>query len=114
MVGCAASRVTITSPVLKWARLTHAAEEGPGEESWGSYMRKIDMRRADQVIAGLVILLGVRFALVAPREFDSASWPWATGFWLVNCAVLFVACGAVQLVRIRTPRLRPACGLSLP
>ena len=65
------------------------------------------MKRLDQGIAGLMILLGIRFALVAPREFAAATWPWATGFWLVNCAVLFVSCGALQLVRIRYGAVAP-------
>ena len=66
------------------------------------------MRRVDTAIAWLIILLGVRFALVAPREFHDGSWPWATGFWLVNCAVVFVTCGTMHLVRIRHHRTVPA------
>src|SRR4029453_6587042 len=73
------------------------------------------MRRLDHAIAWLIILFGVRFALVAPREFHDGVWPWSTGFWLANCAVLFVACGAVHLIRIRygmvAPGLKRVCGL---
>jgi hypothetical protein len=65
------------------------------------------MKRIDHGIAWLIILLGVRFALVAPREFSHAAWPWAVGFWLVNCAVLFITCGALNLVRIRYGSVAP-------
>jgi hypothetical protein len=73
------------------------------------------MRRLDQALAWLVVLLGIRFALVAPREFQDGSWPWATGFWLASTAVLFVACGSMHLVRIRygavAPGLKVVCAL---
>ena len=65
------------------------------------------MKRIDQGIAWLIILLGVRFALVAPREFAHGAWPWAVGFWLLNCCVLFVTCGALNLVRIRYASVAP-------
>jgi hypothetical protein len=63
------------------------------------------MKRIDLGIAWLIMLLGVRFLLVAPREFSHGAW--AVGFWLVNCAVLFLTCGALNLVRIRYGSVAP-------
>ena len=65
------------------------------------------MRHLDRVVAWVIILLGVRFALVAPHLFANTEWPWSTGFWLVNCAVLFAMCGAVHLARIRYAAVAP-------
>jgi hypothetical protein len=65
------------------------------------------MRLLDRVVAWVIILLGVRFALVAPHLFANTEWPWSTGFWLVNCAVLFAMCGAVHLARIRYAAVAP-------
>src|SRR5262245_45345398 len=57
------------------------------------------MKRFAQVLAVLIALLGLRFALIAPREFTVGAAPWPTGFWLVNSSVLFLICGALTFLR---------------
>jgi hypothetical protein len=64
------------------------------------------MRHLDRVVAWVIILLGVRFALVAPHLFASTEWPWSTG-------CLQVVAGIVRLVLLASAALsvRPSSAL---
>src|ERR687884_622700 len=65
------------------------------------------MKHLQQIIAWLIILLGLRFGLIAPREFANGVAPWLTAFWLLNSCLLFVLCGVLNLLRIRYMAVAP-------
>lgn len=48
---------------------------------------------------------------MAPREFASGVAPWTTGFWLLNSALLFVVCGALNLLQVRYRAVAPGIRL---
>jgi hypothetical protein len=74
------------------------------------------MKRVDQVVAWLILVLAVRAAVLAPREFHTETAPSATGFWMLSSSLLFAVCGALSLLRIRygavAPGLRAAAALT--
>ena len=65
------------------------------------------MKRLQQIIAWLIILLGLRFALIAPHEFANSASPWPTAFWLLNTSLFFLVCGALNLLRTRYMAVAP-------
>jgi len=65
------------------------------------------MKRVDQVVAWLILLLAVRAVVVAPREFHTATAPWTTGFWMLSSGLLLAVCGALSLLRIRYSTVAP-------
>ena len=74
------------------------------------------MRHPDRVVAWVIILLGVRFALVAPHLFASTEWPWSTGCLQVVAGVVggeAVPAGIVGLVLLASAALsvRPSSAL---
>ena len=59
------------------------------------------MKKAEYVLASLIVLLGLRFGLVAAREFTAEGRPWPTAFYLSNTCLFFVLCGALNMLRIQ-------------
>jgi len=59
------------------------------------------MKRLDQTLAALILLLAVRGALIAPREFAANVAPWPTGFWMLSSSLLLAVCAALSFLRIR-------------
>jgi hypothetical protein len=69
------------------------------------------MKRLDQLLAWLILLLALRFGVSAQRQFAEAAAPWSAAFYLLATTLLFLMVGAVNLLRIRyasvAPGLRP-------
>jgi len=59
------------------------------------------MKRLDQTLAVLILLLALRAALIAPREFAANLAPWPTGFWMLSSSLLLAVCAALSFLRIR-------------
>jgi hypothetical protein len=74
------------------------------------------MKRFDQIVAWLLLLLALRAAAVAAREFAQGSAPWPAGFWMLGTGMLLGVCGALSLLRIRygdvAPGLRTLAALT--
>ncbi len=65
------------------------------------------MRRLDQVIAWLIVLLGVRSGLTAPRVFAATAAPWPIAFFLLSTCLLLAVCGTLNLLRNRYAAVAP-------
>jgi hypothetical protein len=74
------------------------------------------MKRLDQILAMLILLLAVRAVLIAPREFTLGARPWPGGFWMLSSSLLLAVCGALSLLRIQygatAPGLRAVAALT--
>jgi hypothetical protein len=74
------------------------------------------VKRLDQILAMLILLLAVRAVIIAPREFTLGARPWAVGFWMLSSGLLLAVCGALSLLRIRygatAPGLRAVAALT--
>lgn len=70
------------------------------------------MRRLDQILTGLVLVLSLHAAVMAVRGFRRGAPPWHEGFFMVSSSLLLLSCGTLSLLRIRyganAPGLRAA------
>jgi hypothetical protein len=65
------------------------------------------MRRLDQVLTWLILLVGLRLGLSAVRAFGSDAPPWSTAFYLAASAMLYGLCGSLNLLRLRYDAVAP-------
>jgi peptidoglycan/LPS O-acetylase OafA/YrhL len=59
------------------------------------------VKKIEQTLAYLIVLLGIRLGLIAAREFAREGGPWTSAFYLTGTCLLFLICGALNLLRIR-------------
>jgi hypothetical protein len=65
------------------------------------------MKRLDRILAWLILLLALRAAAIAPREFARGTAPWPTGFWMLSSSLLLAISGSLTLLRLRYGAVAP-------